>query len=507
MRKERWLWLFVGSLGVALLAVVVGSLISHRPDETTFTTTPRTAAGTPRPTRSHLPSLPTATLASAPSPTPAPSVAPPSAETAKRTTVAQPVFGTEIQGIRAEGGLALAQRAGLYWLRSNGLLWADVEAVRGTRNWEQVADLESQLQATFDTGLQTILIVRHTPPWAQSVPGSFCSAPKPESLEDMAAFLGEAVSRYKDPPFGVKYWELGNEPDVDPALVGTYSIFGCWGDEQDPYYGGEYYAHMLKVLYPAIKAADPEAQVLLGGLLLDRDPVVDEHPNPPAYFLEGVLRGGGGDFFDIVSFHSYVNYDGLLHNWEISLPTWDQRGGSLAGKVDFLREVLASYGYAKPLMLTEAGLLCRDCPSPAPTDFLQAQAAYVPRLYVRSMTLGLQATIWYSLNGPGWRHSGLLDADQEPKPAYQALQVLTSLLDQAQYVGPIDDFPRLEGYAFERSGVPGALWVLWAPDAVGVPIDVPAGLQQARDLFGAALSPRDGVLEIGFAPVYLEMAP
>ena len=36
----------------------------------------------------------------------------------------------------------------------------------------------------------------------------------------------------------------------------------------DPYYGGGYYAEMLKIVYPQIKAADPEAQILIGGLLL-----------------------------------------------------------------------------------------------------------------------------------------------------------------------------------------------------------------------------------------------
>jgi hypothetical protein len=38
-------------------------------------------------------------------------------------------------------------------------------------------------------------------------------------------------------------------------------------------FGGEYYGNMLKIVYPAIKSADPQAQVLVGGLLLDCDPV------------------------------------------------------------------------------------------------------------------------------------------------------------------------------------------------------------------------------------------
>ncbi|MFN2167488.1 MAG: hypothetical protein ACK2U9_14635, partial [Anaerolineae bacterium] len=71
-------------------------------------------------------------------------------------------------------------------MRYNGLRWADVEATRGTYDWEKVADLETQLQAAYEAGLQTILIVRRTPEWAQKVPGSFCSAPRPEALQDLA---------------------------------------------------------------------------------------------------------------------------------------------------------------------------------------------------------------------------------------------------------------------------------------------------------------------------------
>ena len=46
-------------------------------------------------------------------------------------------------------------------------------------------------------------------------------------------------------------------------------MFGCWDDPEDAYYGGEYYAEMLKVVYPVIKEADPEAKVLFGGLLYE----------------------------------------------------------------------------------------------------------------------------------------------------------------------------------------------------------------------------------------------
>ena len=89
-----------------------------------------------------------------------------------------------------------------------------------------------------------------------------CGPIKPDALNAFGDFLFEAVSRYSLPPYNVTYWELGNEPDVDWNVANSAMPFGCWGDASDPYFGGGYYAEMLKVAYPQIKAANPEARVL-----------------------------------------------------------------------------------------------------------------------------------------------------------------------------------------------------------------------------------------------------
>jgi len=318
-------------------------------------------------------------------------------------------------------GLSLAVKADVHWLRFDVFHWHKIEPARTeppTYRWDQVD--EQSLRNASGVGLEVIAAVKYTPQWAQKVSGAFCGPIKQDALDEFAQFLTALVKRYSAPPYNVRYWELGNEPDVDPALVPGDHLFGCWGDEGDPYYGGGYYAEMLKAAYPAIKAADPQAQVLIGGLLLDCDPT-----NPPqgktcapSYFFEGILRNGGARYFDIVSFHGYPQYDGSLHldeHW----PGWEARGGVVLGKIDFLREVMASYGVDKPLMHTEGSLLC-SVSSPAYCDppgdaFFEAQADYVVWLYVRNWAEGLIGTIWYQFEGPGWRYSGLLDERQQPR--------------------------------------------------------------------------------------------
>ena len=124
------------------------------------------------------------------------------------------------------------------------------------------------------------------------------------------------VARYSVALYNIKYWELWNEPDIASSNFPGDNLFGCWGDPNDPYYGGGYYADMLREVYPQIKAADPQGQVLVGGLLLDCDPRLGagcekvKNNNQPSKFLEGILRKNGVPFFDGVSFHAYDYYLG-----------------------------------------------------------------------------------------------------------------------------------------------------------------------------------------------------
>lgn len=64
----------------------------------------------------------------------------------------------------------------------------------------------------------------------------------------------------------------------------------------DEYYGGVDYAEMLKVAYPSIKQADPNAQVMVGGLLLDCNPNTGCPNERSTNFLAGVLQNDGGSY-------------------------------------------------------------------------------------------------------------------------------------------------------------------------------------------------------------------
>ena len=410
----------------------------------------------------------------------------------------------------------MIRQAGVTLMRRNGLLWSLVEATEGERNWGAVYSLEQELQAFSAQGIQVILIVRSSPRWAQKVPGVYCGPVSPEKLDAFAVFMRDLVSRYSAPPYNVKYWELGNEPDIDPSLVQPDSVYGCWGNKDDEYYGGGYYAEMLRAVYPAIKAADPQAQVLTGGLLLDCDPT-----NPPegqsctsAKFLEGILRNNGGDYFDFVSFHGYPQYY-KGYDTDSLYPSWDKRGGVVLGKAHFLREVLAKYGVNKPLILTEGSMTCptwnaEQC-NPPGEDFYEAQADYVIQLNIKNWAAGLAATVWYQYEGPGWRYSSLLMDNRNPKPAYNALKFLTSEMsgmtfqrDRTDGTSDSDMYSGLRVYEFAGSGK--HIWVVWSPDWQEKTMALPEGVLRIYNKYGIELQSADGRIVVT-SPIYIEISP
>jgi hypothetical protein len=272
---------------------------------------------------------------------------------------------------------------------------------------------------------------------------------------------------------------------------------------------------MLKVAYPAVKSADPEAKVLLGGLLLDCDPThpVEGEECVPGKFFEGILRNGGGEFFDQVSFHGYANYSGPSSGLDALYldhhhPKWESRGGVVLGKIDFLREVMATYGLDKSIIHTEGSLTCppankADCNPPGP-DFLEAQADYVVMMFVRDWASGLTGAIWYPFEGPGWRNGALLDENQNPRPAHRALSFMTKELAGAEYQQSVDQATPLEGYAFRSADK--MIWVLWSPDGSSHPLSIPDQVVAVYDKYGNPIDASSGQLAVS-SPVYVEITP
>ncbi len=326
---------------------------------------------------------------------------------------------------------AAAEELDAAWVRLNEISWREIQPEPDLPpeqwNWQTLATFERELLVAAELGITPIVVVDDSPRWATLYETS-CGPLHEDHFEDFARFMQELVHRYKDAPYHIHYWELGNEIDVGYDRVPVDNHYGCWGEVDDPYYGGERYGRMLNVVTPAIRQADPQAQVSIGGLLLGDPDVTEWYPGSPHLFFEGILRAGAGDNFDVIAYHSYPYYelwrgDRLTREPDRFDSRWADWGGMSVGKTRFLNSFLERYEVdAKPFSLNEAALIMVDGQGGAvPTDdFLQAQADHIVRLMARAMEMDIQSLSWYTLQGPGWRSNALLDENQQPRPAYHA---------------------------------------------------------------------------------------
>jgi hypothetical protein len=431
----------------------------------------------------------------APDPTPGPTPEPRAPD--------QTAFGIEMESI--DRGGEIVATAGTTWVRRNGLLWDAVEATQGQRDWSRVASLEAELARASGLNLEVVLIVRGTPSWARKHSNSPCGPIRNDRLAAFGDFMRDAVARYSKPPFNIKYWELGNEPDA-PVYYGEMP-YGCWGEPTDDFFGGTYYARMLRATYPQIKAADPEARVLIGGLMMvcDPEPVERRWTCGNEKFFEGILAGGGGPYFDGVSFHTYDYFAGDIGTYDQQgwLSAWDTTGPVVIAKTRYIRRVLSRYGVeGKFLMNTEMALICWDCPPLERHEITKAY--YVAQSFAATIAEGLTASIWYILFG--WQGSHLLIGNYEPTLAFTAFTVARSKLGDVTYVEPIrpsdvGGSTDVLGYKFKRSG--RDVWVIWSKDGQTQSIRFPTRPSSLTGALGAAIQP-DIDYDLTVAPVYVE---
>lgn len=417
-----------------------------------------------------------------------------------------------IFGIEARSRSDKAAEAGNAWLRINlQLRWADIQPVQnGAYDWTKAAAVEAAILEANQYNLTPILVVHAVPAWARKYADKACGPIKSESLNAFAEFMRQATQRYSQSPYNVKYYQIWNEPDAPLAPINGDSQFGCWGEvsyTDDPYFGGEYFGEMLSRVYPAIKSANPNAQVMLGGLLLDCDPT----GVGPGYcanvqqarmwnFFEGVVKRAA-NYFDIAAFHGYFYYQaGKNPVWsEKTVLKWFANGGVVDGKIKYLRGVMARYGVNKPIALTEAAILYGDATPSAQYETYKAD--YIVWLFANTWAQGLKGTIWYSMEG--WRGSGMFDSLDQPTPAFLALKNMTTLLTLAEYLSREDAF----GYTkFTYRTADKNIWLLIPTGefyGASNTIAKPASFVMALDLFGNQLNfPGD----IQFArPIYVVM--
>jgi hypothetical protein len=303
------------------------------------------------------------------------------------------------------GKAYLVQDMGFDWVKSY-VNWETVEPEPGVYRW---VDPDNIVAAFEGYDVRILMRVHGTPPWARPE-GTFLSHP-PDEVSDFGRFMESLATRYKGE---VAAYEIWNEPNLNYE----------WGYlEPDP--AG--YAAMLKAAYQAVKAVDPDALVISGGLATTGE------GSPTAMgdldFLQGIYDAGALGYFDALGSHPYAYGHDPDHEdpWGLSLSRVVQQ-----------REVMASNGDVEtPVWITEAGWVLQtnwDLVEHESIAVDEAQQAdYLARAYqkvraewpwVRAMflfNLDFGGVPWYPAAEP-MRWYAILNPDRTPRPAYTDLR-------------------------------------------------------------------------------------
>ena len=253
-------------------------------------------------------------------------------------------------------------------------------------------------------GIRVLATVYGSATWAEPSPEY---PPLGPALPGFASFVRAAVARYGN---GGAFWrehpELPYRPITDWQLWNEPNSLYFWKPAPDP----NSYVTVLRAFHSAVKRADPDAHVLLGGLF-----PTPEGINMSA-FMSDLYRLGAAKLFDEAAVHPYAA------DPERAMAATEQLRGLLDRAGDG----------SKPIWITEVGWASEGQPSGL-TVGPERQAEYLTRIFELAAgareRLRLGGVIWFALSdtpGPLWPgHCGLFDLNGNPTPAWQALTGLT----------------------------------------------------------------------------------
>jgi hypothetical protein len=256
----------------------------------------------------------------------------------------------------------------------------------------------------------------------------------------------------------VDAWEIWNEPDSG----------GWWSGS------AAQYAQLLAAAYPAIKAADPSATVVSGGLV----------GNDYGY-LQQIYAAGARGSFDAVGIHTDTGCNTTSPYSYLRDPNGRIDRFSFLGYREVHATMAANGDGAKPIYMTEFGWSTTSiaCPSgpfagqKAGGVSEQDQASFLSQAYhCLSGDPYVRAAMWFAFQDAGSRDSdvdrfGLVRGDLSQKPAYAAFQRYSLYGDQLSGACGTFTGPRISIVA-PRTGVRyrSALRIsVTASSTVGVP--------------------------------------
>jgi hypothetical protein len=293
----------------------------------------------------------------------------------------------------------LLKTAGIGVLRVS-MGWDELEPQKDRYDfsfWDSFVDI-----AVREYHLKLIPYVAYTPEWnSNGAPRDFWKTP-PRDVNEFAELLGLLARRYHG---RIASWELWNEPDNRDYWLGSAAD----------------YARLLEAGANAVHAADPDAQVVFGGLAGGVE------------FLRTTFdQHGVSDRVDVVNLHSYYE-------------TWNPDPlETIPAYIDEVKSVVMRHGGRQAIWMAEVGysdfrVAGNDGRVPFSYEHsLDFQAVMLARTFALALSEpAISLLAWYELKDARAsdavigdahnRHLGVTFADYRPKPALAALGFMSTL--------------------------------------------------------------------------------
>lgn len=309
--------------------------------------------------------------------------------------------------------ISSVQDAGFGWIRVQ-FYWKDIQR---QPDWWDPLPIDRIVDQYSGSGVKIMASISNPPEWALDPSGEQLLA----DWSTWETFVSFMADRYQGK---VAAWEIWNEPNHAVTVNGNVQVTD--------------YANLLERAYSAVKAADPRALVVFGGLTPTgvNDPAIainDLDYLRSFYELEGGRYAG---FFDVMGMHGNAtnNAPDLMFPDNPGTGDWSQDPSFYFRRLEQLHGVMQEFGDIRPVWVTEFGWTTAN---QAPgyeygADITEEeQAEYLVRAFEIARTEWDWVTgmfVWNlnfaTITDPSdekypW---SVLNADWSPRPAYQALQ-------------------------------------------------------------------------------------
>jgi hypothetical protein len=196
----------------------------------------------------------------------------------------------EAEPWKVEQTLKMASEANIPWIKQE-FPWQEIEFKKGyfhddkwnISSWDKfdrIMDLADKYH------VKIIARVSHPPAWAQATDGS---GPLKDN-KDLADFTNALLDHYKG---RLQYVQIWNEPNLSAEWVP--------GKPVDP----KGYVEMMKTVYPAVKAAHPDAVILSAPLAITLESVASRGNMDDLDYWTALYANGIKGYFDIASANAY----------------------------------------------------------------------------------------------------------------------------------------------------------------------------------------------------------